>query len=208
MRTNRYLRPAPLLVGAALMLSGMASISPAQATEDPNPVDTSTTIVAPMVFCFGRQVDMWVPNNGAVFYGDNQDNVIMGSGGPDTIYGGGGIDRICQPEGDATSGIVLTDPNATDGVDVVHGEGGGDYIDGGSDGDVIYGEVGEDFLHGGDNDALIDILYGGDQNDLLFGESGDDGLNCGGGFDTAYGGPGNDFLNPSGPQASCNVYFP
>jgi len=92
------LRSALWLSGGLLALSGAASVSPALATEDPLPADPSDQIEYPLATCFGQPVDMWVYPGGGTFYGDNDDNVIMGSGDDDTIYGEGGIDRICQPE--------------------------------------------------------------------------------------------------------------
>ena len=201
------LRNALWLSGALLALSGAASVSPALASEDPLP-DVSTTIQQPFVTCFGQLVDTWVFPGGAPFYGDNNDNVIMGSSGPDVIFGGGGIDRICQPESGAAAGIALLDPSADDGIDVVHGDGGGDFIDGGTDGDQLYGDVGADVLRGG---AESDVLDGGSDNDTLRGEDGDDGLACGStgvDNDVAYGGPGADFLDPNPPQADCEVFVP
>lgn len=202
-------RRAPWLCAAALALCGVASASPAQATEDPHPPGhTSPTPGGGFATCFGRFVDTWVPMGGAPFYGDSGDNVIMGTGGPDIIYGGGGIDRICQPEGDATSGLLQLDPTADDGIDVIHGDGGGDFIDGGTDGDQIYGDAGADVVHGG---AESDVVDGGSDNDTVYGDQGGDGLECGStgvDNDIAYGGPGVDFLVPSAPQADCETYVP
>lgn len=199
----RRTRRASLLVGASLVLL-LASAAPAFAIEETNPAPLGGTPspTIPIVTCFGVPVEIWVPVGGVPYYGDDYDNVIMGTGGPDIIWGGGGIDRICQPDGDE-SNLLDLGPAVTDGIDVVHGDGGGDYIDGGSDGDQLYGDIGEDFLHGGDGN---DVLNGGAQDDRLYGEADDDGLTCGGGFDKAYGGPGNDFLAPSAPQAECNVF--
>ena len=201
-------RNALYLSGALLALSGTASVSPALASEEPLPGDPSDQIEYPFATCFGQTVDMWVPPGGGTFYGDNNDNVIMGTGGDDTIYGEGGIDRICQPESDRTSGLLGLDPTADDGIDTIHGGGGGDFIDGGTDGDQIYGDVGADVLRGGTEN---DVLDGGPDNDTLRGEDGDDGLACGStgvDNDVAYGGPGADFLDPSAPQADCEVFVP
>ena len=131
-----------------LTVSGAAFVSPALASEEPLPADPSDQIESAFATCFGQTVDMWVPPGGGTFYGDNNDNVIMGTGGDDTIYGEGGIDGICQPESDRTSGLLGLDPTADDGIDP-----------------------------GVDNDV-------------------------------AYGGPGVDFLDPSAPQADCEVFVP
>ena len=205
-RTLR-LRHAPWLAGAFVVLCGAATVSTVLAAEDPIPPDpASQTPSGGFATCFGELVDTWVTPGGAPFYGDDEDNVIMGTSGPDIIFGGDGIDRICQPESASASGIVLTNPALDDGIDVVHGDEGSDYIDGGTDGDQIYGDEGEDFLHGG---AEADVLDGGSDNDTLHGNGGADGLDCGTGgvdTDTAYGGPGNDFLVPSPPQADRETF--
>ena len=200
-------RNALWLSGALVALGGAAFVSPALASEDPSG-RPSSTVQQPFVTCFGVPVDVWVFPGGAPYYGDNNDNVIMGSSGDDVIFGEGGIDRICHPESERASGIVRLDPNADDGIDAVHGDGGGDFIDGGTDGDQIYGDVGADVLRGG---AENDVLDGGADNDTLRGEDGDDGLACGStgvDNDVAYGGPGADFLDPSPPQADCELFVP
>ena len=99
--TTRRLRRASVLAGVSLVLFGLASASPALATQEPI-IDDLSIPNPPLVSCFGQPVDMWVPPGGGTFYGDNNDNVIMGTGGDDRIFGGGGIDSICQPDGDAT----------------------------------------------------------------------------------------------------------
>ena len=66
------------------------------------------------------------------------------------------------------------------------GEGGDDYIDGGTGSDEIYG--------GGGDDTII----GGKGHDELYGEAGDDTIDGGSGADTIVGGAGDDVLEGGG----------
>jgi trimeric autotransporter adhesin len=97
------------------------------------------------------------------------------------------------------------------GRDVIKGEGGYDYLFGGtgnaadtliggSGNDVLYGDGGNDLLQGdSDNDNLQggtgnDTLLGGAGDDTLYGQGGVDSLVGGAGFDTYMVNPGDDLL--------------
>ncbi len=72
------------------------------------------------------------------------------------------------------------------GVDYLYGGSGADMLDGGAGSDWLYGRGGNDVLRGG---ASSDWLYGGDHNDRLYG---------GEGHDRLFGEAGNDWLAGEG----------
>ena len=79
------------------------------------------------------------------------------------------------------------------GDDLLVGNDGADYLDGGSGQDQLFGHAGNDVLDGGtEADTLAggdgqDILLGGDHNDSLYGEQQDDVLIGGSGDDVLWG---------------------
>jgi Ca2+-binding RTX toxin-like protein len=77
------------------------------------------------------------------------------------------------------------------GNDVLWGELGDDYVQGGDGNDIDYGDDGNDDLDGGLGD---DVLYDGAGNDHLSADEGNDTLYIGWGMDDAYGEPGGDTL--------------
>ena len=89
-------------------------------------------------------------------------------------------DIIDLLSGDPSDGDMITD-----GVDIINGLGGDDFIDGADGNDTIHGNGGDDIILGGAGsdriygDAGNDILEGGDGRDFLFGGAGDDILNIG-----------------------------
>ncbi|MFT5523589.1 MAG: VCBS repeat-containing protein [Pirellulaceae bacterium] len=102
------------------------------------------------------------------------------------IFGGEGNDRI-----------TITNCIATE----IHGEGGNDYVAGGSCNDVIYGGDGRDTILSGEGDNLVDggagndIIVGRSGNDVFFGGEGNDVLQGAGGQDLLRGGSGNDRIS-------------
>jgi len=99
--------------------------------------------------------------------GNDGDDAIFGTDGPDVIvafdgddyvYGGDGADVVCGGAGD----------------DTIYGEDGRDALFGQSGADTLFGDQGNDVLKGGPG---TDILAGGIDKDLCIG---------GGGSDTAY----------------------
>lgn len=101
-------------------------------------------------------------------YGDDGDDLLLGSDGLNHIYYGGA------------------------GNDTVHGGGGADLLDGGSGQDLLYGESGDDVIFGGDGNDRLD---GGAGSNTLHGDGGNDQLFSGGSADVLDGGDGVDFAN-------------
>jgi hypothetical protein len=91
----------------------------------------------------------------ATVYGNEGNDVVLGTAAADEIFGG-------------------------DGDDILWGRGGNDYISGEAGGDYLYGEDGDDVLLGGSgNDWLwggsgADVVNGGANFDQLAGIDGDD----------------------------------
>ena len=129
----------------------------------------------------------WDSDGPLLLFGDQGDDVIIGSSSSDEIYGG-------------------------DGNDFVVGQTGNDFVDGGDGEDAIYGIEGDNLLIGGDGNDYITVfsydgnndLQGGPGNDELYGGSGNDRLDGGEGDDEIYGyegdnvligGNGNDYLS-------------
>jgi Ca2+-binding RTX toxin-like protein/acid phosphatase family membrane protein YuiD len=125
--------------------------------------------------------------------GDDEEDVITGSGGidiirvkrgDDIVYAGGGNDLVFSGRGD----------------DEIYGGGGNDILFGEQGDDTIYGEDGNDFISGGSgSDSLYggndnDILFGGGQGDAIYGDAGNDFIFGGAGADLIQGGAGNDLV--------------
>lgn len=138
-------------------------------------------------------------------YGDEADNVLLGTLCNDQIAGQGGDDNI-----DARAGDDIVDGGDGDdhivggaGHDIIYGRAGNDIVLGGTGNDLISGGAGDDRLFGEDGDDTIfgdegnDILDGGDGNDILVGGSGHDHVEGGAGHDTIEGGDGDDRLRGS-----------
>ncbi|MDB5526333.1 MAG: hypothetical protein JWM58_4096 [Rhizobium sp.] len=123
--------------------------------------------------------------------GTENDDTIVGGGGPERILGLGGNDTITGGGGDdkiwcGDNGVV--------------GLGMWDHADGGAGNDLLYGEDGSDYLAGGTGVDRIfggndnDFLFGGNGNDSIYGDAGDDIIGGDKGKDSLFGGVGNDRL--------------
>ncbi|MGI9600635.1 MAG: S8 family serine peptidase [Acidimicrobiales bacterium] len=140
------------------------------------------------------------------------DDVILGTAGPDTIVAGLGNDTVCSLGGDDTvnggAGNDWVDAGADN--DIVFGLDGADTLEGGAGDDQLLGFAGDDILSGGSGADILnggadnDSLDGGDHNDQLYGQGGDDTADGGSGDDFIIGvdgtdeldgGPGNDVVN-------------
>lgn len=148
----------------------------------------------------------------ATIIGDDTNNTLDGTDGPDVIFAGGGNDLVNGRGGDDV--ICGGDGNDSliggDGNDWLAGEAGDDGLGGGAGDDVLLGGDGQDTVAGGDGndeadggndddavrgDAGQDIVRGGAGSDELDGGPGDDRLDGGEGEDRVIGGDGNDLLN-------------
>lgn len=133
-----------------------------------------------------------------VVYGTPDDDVLVGTSGPDVICafggddvveGGNGADVIFGGEGDDTL------RGGNDG-DVVHGGNGNDAIDTGNGDDVAHGGEGDDTIHTGNGvdevyaGAGDDVVDTGKGDDFAYGDRGDDTLVGDRGADTLIGGAG------------------
>jgi Ca2+-binding RTX toxin-like protein/outer membrane protein OmpA-like peptidoglycan-associated protein len=154
-------------------------------------------------------------------YGQDGDDLLIGSGGVDKLEGGANDDVLIGDGGQLTMlddrRVATTRPAASDPLRLElavsdtskNGEGAGDNLDGGSGNDHLYGGFGNDTLKGGDNDDVIygelgvDTITGEGGNDVLFGDFGtfeleQTGLEpvatVGGDKDDISGGAGNDKL--------------
>lgn len=137
-------------------------------------------------------------------YGNEIDNVIIGSRGHSIIYGAAGNDIIRDDDGTPYGGNQNGSNDmlyggagndgvfAGDGADEVHGDDGNDRVGGGAHDDMVYGGAGNDRLTG---DNHNDVLYGGTGNDVLDGGSVRDTMYGGAGDDLIYGGVGIDVLD-------------
>jgi len=135
------------------------------------------------------------------------DDVVLGTSGPDDIRGKAGNDTICGMGGDdfihGNSGDDWIDGG--DGVDNLRGGQGNDVVNTGSGSTVghpsrAFGGKGDDEINGGaDNDDLrggrgVDTIKGFGGDDVITGNEDNDIVNGGTGFDTVKGGNGNDDL--------------
>lgn len=147
------------------------------------PYSTEFSIVAS---CNGLPVTV-VLGNGDLPSAD--DDVIIGTSGPDLINSLSGNDTICAGEGSDVidSGIGSDWVDAGSGNDMVNGRAGDDIVYGGFGDDVIVGGTGDDTIDGQQGD---DTLYGQSGADLILGGAGIDGIFAGGGDDTINTGPG------------------
>jgi hypothetical protein len=160
------------------------------------------------------------------------DTFVRGTNGQDTIL----FSRLGSPNGvrvsinGGTTDLVLTGKSviyAGASGDIVnftnvnrsaeiYGEGGDDYISGGTSNDYLAGGLGNDQINGSGGDNIIwgdnapvvpadptpqdsaiggdDILSGLGGNDVFYGGGGNDVVSAGGGNDYAYGGQGDDTL--------------
>ncbi|MBF2002604.1 MAG: hypothetical protein IGS38_18005 [Synechococcales cyanobacterium M58_A2018_015] len=168
----------------------------------------------------------------AIFTGDDNDNVLIGStendrlfglGGNDVLDGGLGIDQFDGGEGfdtvtydSFTDGIiahlqtgsvsfVLGQPSESlISIENLIGSRGNDSITGSSGNDTFSGNAGRDSLFGRDG---VDVLDGGDGDDVVSGDKGDDTMLGGAGDDRLLwiDGDGSDII--SGGAGNDTVQF-
>ena len=122
-----------------------------------------------------------------VLIGDDRNNFIVGTNGPDFILGEGGNDSIFSRRGDD----VVCGGDGNDGIWTNRGH---DIVDGGDGKDSVFASSGNDTVFGGDGN---DALFGGGGADDLFGEAGDDFLSGNGGRDVCDGGADTDVAHRS-----------
>ena len=130
--------------------------------------------------------------------GTDDDDVLIGSNGPDHSRGRGGNDVICGKKGDDHL-------EGGDGRDHLKGGRGDDELEGDDGSDALRGGPGDDSLYGGDDD---DHLSGGEGDDVLAGEGGRDALEGGTGCNICSGGTTRrDFVGPDcGFDAAAYVH--
>jgi Ca2+-binding RTX toxin-like protein len=158
----------------------------------------------------GGNDHIWGAMGDDVMYGGEGNDVIkpthpdvdiVADWGYDEAHGGGGSDILDFRK--TTHHVAL---HGDGGIDFIYGGSAGDYLDGGSQddfirgnggGDTIQGGSGHDTVYAGDGDDFIsggkdsDHLFGDDGNDTIWGEDGDDYL---------YGQNGNDILSGDAGQ--------
>ena len=154
-------------------------------------------------------------------YGDDDDDILIGSGGIDTIDGGANNDLVIGDSALLTfnSPPVVTetdqDPQAFKDIlkggtenDVIYGGLGGDEIYGEAGNDLIYGSGGADTIDAGANDDVVfgdpgtflngdlnkPVVIAGGEGDTIHGGSGSDKLLGGGGNDTIHGDDNDDYI--------------
>lgn len=141
----------------------------------------------------------------SALYGDEGDDVLIGSREGDFLLAGGpGNDTIRvrgrMAEASDIAGLVRGGP----GNDTVYGSRYSDTIYGGPGVDRLFGGAGDDVLHGSDgNDTIVggagdDVVYAGPGDDTVLGRAGDDTLHGGAGDDRIAGNRGDDILDGSG----------
>lgn len=124
-------------------------------------------------------------------FGEDGDDLLVGSRGFDSLDGGAGADTLRGrggPHGDCAN----CSPDGLfggAGNDILYGEKGGDLLRGEGGDDVLNGGGSHDELEGGPG---RDVLRGGRGTDSLAGGRGADMLSGGRGYDSALGGRGND----------------
>ncbi len=155
--------------------------------------DISARATTFLEFLETRSLTVIGSDEGDVFDGTDNDDVLRGLGGADSLDGEEGDDRILGNAGrDTLDGDLGNDRMAGGrGSDVLDGGEGDDRLAGGRGNDVILGGEGDDEMEGNGGDDIID---GGDGQDDLFGRDGDDSLIGGGGDDGILGGRGDDVI--------------
>lgn len=134
--------------------------------------------------------------------GDDGDNVLTGTLGPDRIMALGGNDTVTALDGpDRVNGGTGNDIlSGGPGRDLIRGNLGDDQEDGGLGSDIMFAGQGVDVVIGGPgNDTIFarakadadtpgaDTVFAGPDNDLVFVRDGEpDVVACGGGFDIVF----------------------
>ncbi|MGX9357239.1 beta strand repeat-containing protein [Roseobacteraceae bacterium S113] len=163
--------------------------------------------------------------SGAVFNGGNDNDTFSLTAGAfaGDIFGGSGIDSFDasglsdgmninlatqttsfreRAQADAQTLSSIEQVFASNGADVITGNGVAALISGLAGDDTINGGVGAENLSGGDNNDKVfaglgdfaDFLDGGNGNDTLFGQEGDNTLFGGTGLDKLWGGSGDETI--------------
>ena len=125
-----------------------------------------------------------VPYDNSIF-GDDSNNLLLGTTKADLIDGGAENDKIKGRFGD----------------DYLFGGTGDDTVKGGFGNDTVFGGEGNDFAKGNFGN---DVVLGGDGDDTVYGGIGKDTLIGGNGDDLIKGGSGNDLLNGVGDELGSN----
>lgn len=118
--------------------------------------------------------------------GGNDNDLIVGGGGPSEILGGPGDDELSLGLG---GGVVF----GAAGADLIYGSAVADELDGGSGPDTIYGFQGDDLIYGDEGDDQLDGGYG---DDLIVGGVGADSISGSQGNDILIGG----YINVATPN--------
>ncbi|WP_170333176.1 CAP domain-containing protein [Ruegeria arenilitoris] len=180
------------------------SASPAADTTPSNTADSEDTASDPVRKVVsgnkkGTDGDDWlVLKKGKKLYGEDGDDILVGSSKGNKLYGGEGDDKLDGRSGNDRIYAGTGDDYAKGGggKDKLYGQDGNDRLYGGGKKDKLYGGNGEDYLNGGGGK---DKLYGGNGDDNLRGGGGKDKLNGGAGDDVMTGGGGADkFIYTSG----------
>ena len=164
-------------------------------TQPAAPVAVAPALTGTVVNIYGNNnfVNMGTINVTNTVYnniaGDNNGNILVGTGGTDWMKGLMGSDDLNGGEGN-------------------------DKLEGNQGDDVLTGGLGADELWGGkDNDILIgnqgnDTLFGNEGNDVLWGGKNDDIIDGGNGDDTLYGNTGADiFVLTGGRDTAADFNF-
>ena len=151
-------------------------------------------------------------------FGNEGDDTIIGSAGPDYIEGGIGSDNLNAREGEDTiyasaPGVADTAGNTIQGGrsnDEIFGSSFKDTIFGGEANDTIFAFAGDDDIFGGQGADTIfagdgnDVIRAGESNDEVYGQNGNDTIIGGLGFDLLFGGNGNDIMTGGDGQDTLN----
>jgi Ca2+-binding RTX toxin-like protein len=151
-------------------------------------------------------------------HGSFWNDVLHGGPGGDTMYGNDGIDTLSYSFSSAAVNVNLATSVAAGGdatgdhffsmeniegssfADVLTGDAGNNFIDGGLGRDTIRGGAGNDSIFGRDGGGTLygeagnDRIDGGVDSDVIYGGIGDDELRVGTGNNYAYGEAGIDNL--------------
>jgi Ca2+-binding RTX toxin-like protein len=159
----------------------------------------------PRTYCYGGLGDDNMNGSGVTlnpaisqsfnFYGNENNDTIVGTLVYDAINGGSGNDNLDGAGAfDAVMGADGDDVvRGGDGDDYVYGDNGNDLCYGGNGNDRIYAGWGNDTTYGGAGNDLHDGYYG---IDVMYGEDGDDTFESwDGDADILVGGAGNDNAN-------------
>lgn len=134
-----------------------------------------------------------------VLFGEDGFDTLEGSQGDDILSGGAGDDTILDQFGSNTvyggdgNDRISVGTRTVEGASrsVIYGDGGDDFISGGTGADNIRGGAGNDNMSGGESS---DAMFGDDGNDTVSGNDGADRIWGGAGADTLNGNAGADYI--------------